>query len=164
MQTETTSAHPRGLNPDAPPAAAMRKIKALLANARHGTLTLQGPDGQTRVYGSGQAPHAMITVHDAAVFELAFKSGDIGFAEAYIERMWTTPDLSLLLQWALVNRRALEDMIYGHWWGRLFYRLRHWSRRNTRANSERNIHAHYDLGNAFYHLDRKSTRLNSSHT
>ena len=114
MQTETTSAHPRGLNPDAPPAAAMRKIKALLANARHGTLTLQGPDGQTRVYGSGQAPHAMITVHDAAVFELAFKSGDIGFAEAYIERMWTTPDLSLLLQWALVNRRALEDMIYGH--------------------------------------------------
>jgi cyclopropane-fatty-acyl-phospholipid synthase len=152
MQTETTSVHPRSLNPDATPAAAMRKIKALLANARHGTLTLQGPDGQTRVYGTGQAPQAMITVHDAAVFELAFKSGDIGFAEAYIERMWTTPDLSMLLQWALVNRRALEDMIYGHWWGRLFYRFRHWSRRNTRANSERNIHAHYDLGNAFYKL------------
>ena len=45
-----------------------------------------------------------------------------------------------------------RSVIYGHWWGRLFYLLRHWSRRNTRANSERNIHAHYDLGNAFYRL------------
>jgi cyclopropane-fatty-acyl-phospholipid synthase len=29
-------------------------------------------------------------------------------------------------------------------------RLAHWLRRNTRAGSERNIHAHYDLGNDFY--------------
>lgn len=132
--------------------ASLRKIQSLLARARHGTLTLQGPDSDTRVYGSGQAPHGMITVHDPAVFDLALKSGDIGFAEAYINRLWTTPDLSQLLQWALVNRRALEDVIYGHWWGRLFYLLRHWSRRNTRQNSARNIHAHYDLGNDFYRL------------
>ena len=152
MRTTSTSTAARNLTPDDTHTSAMRKIRALLANARHGTLTLQGPDGQTRVYGAGQAPHAMITVHDAAVFDLALKSGDIGFAEAYIQRLWTTPDLSLLLQWALVNRRALEDVIYGHWWGRLFYLFRHWSRRNTRANSERNIHAHYDLGNDFYRL------------
>jgi cyclopropane-fatty-acyl-phospholipid synthase len=130
----------------------MRKIMALLANARHGTLTMQGPDGQTRVHGSGDAPHGMITVHDALVFDWALKSGDIGFAEAYIQNLWSTSDLSQLLQWTLVNRRALEDVIYGRWWGRLFYVLRHWSRRNTRHNSERNIHAHYDLGNAFYRL------------
>ena len=67
--------------------ATMRKINALLANARHGTLTLQGPDGQTRVYGAGQAPHAMLHVHDMAVFDRAMKSGDIGFAEAYIDRL-----------------------------------------------------------------------------
>jgi cyclopropane-fatty-acyl-phospholipid synthase len=130
----------------------MRKIMALLANARHGTLTLQDPDGQTSVHGSGESPHGMIMVHDASVFDMALKSGDIGFAEAYIQRLWNTPDLSQLLQWALVNRRALEDVIYGHWWGRLFYLVRHWSRRNNRQNSERNIHAHYDLGNAFYRL------------
>jgi cyclopropane-fatty-acyl-phospholipid synthase len=130
----------------------MRKIRALLANARHGTLTMQGSDGQTRVYGSGDSPHGMIMVNDASVFDMALQSGDIGFAEAYIQHLWTTPDLSQLLQWALVNRRALEDLIYGHWWGRLFYLVRHWSRRNTRQNSERNIHAHYDLGNSFYRL------------
>jgi cyclopropane-fatty-acyl-phospholipid synthase len=132
--------------------ATLRKIKSLLARSRHGTLTLQTPDGQTRVYGSGQLPHASLTVHDLRALEMALKSGDIGFAEAYIQRMWSTHDLSQLLQWALVNRRALEEVIYGHWWGRLFYVLRHWSRRNTRHNSARNIHAHYDLGNDFYRL------------
>ena len=43
-------------------------------------------------------------------------------------------------------------MIFGTWWGRLAYQLRHWMRRNTKANSSKNIHAHYDLGNAFYSL------------
>ena len=152
MKTQTNSVTARTLPEVSASTASMRKIQSLLARARQGTLTLQGPDGATRVYGSGQAPHGMITVHDTAVFDLALKSGDIGFAEAYIERLWTTPDLSQLLQWALVNRRALEDVIYGHWWGRLFYLLRHWSRRNTRHNSARNIHAHYDLGNDFYRL------------
>ncbi|MEY2659946.1 MAG: hypothetical protein RLZZ123_1118 [Pseudomonadota bacterium] len=151
MKTNTTSVTPPHISA-AKPGASMRRIHALLARAQLGTLTLQDPDGQTRVYGQGQAPHAMIHVHDPAVFDLAMKSGDIGFAEAYIDRLWSTPDLSLLLQWALVNRRALEDVIYGRWWGRLFYQLRHWSRRNTRHNSARNIHAHYDLGNDFYKL------------
>ena len=50
----------------------------------------------------------------------------------------------------MANRGALDAAIHGHWAGRLVYRLRHLLRRNTRANSRRNIHAHYDLGNAFY--------------
>ena len=43
-------------------------------------------------------------------------------------------------------------MIYGTWLGRLFYRVKHLLNRNTRGNSQKNIHAHYDLGNAFYEL------------
>jgi cyclopropane-fatty-acyl-phospholipid synthase len=43
-------------------------------------------------------------------------------------------------------------MFYGAWWGALWYRLRHLLRRNSRAGSAKNIHAHYDLGNAFYKL------------
>jgi cyclopropane-fatty-acyl-phospholipid synthase len=41
-------------------------------------------------------------------------------------------------------------VIYGSWAGRLLYRIKHLLNRNTRANSQKNIHAHYDLGNAFY--------------
>jgi cyclopropane-fatty-acyl-phospholipid synthase len=34
----------------------------------------------------------------------------------------------------------------------LFYRIKHLLNRNNRTNSRKNIHAHYDLGNAFYEL------------
>jgi hypothetical protein len=43
-------------------------------------------------------------------------------------------------------------VIYGTWAGRLLYRIKHLLNRNTKANSQKNIHAHYDLGNAFYEL------------
>jgi cyclopropane-fatty-acyl-phospholipid synthase len=63
---------------------------------------------------------------------------------------WTTPDLAALLTLAALNHGALDDAIYGSVWGKLFYRVRHLLRANTRAGSRRNIHAHYDLGNPFY--------------
>ena len=50
------------------------------------------------------------------------------------------------------NRVEVENVIYGTWAGRLLYRLKHLLHRNTRTNSQKNIHAHYDLGNAFYQL------------
>ena len=50
------------------------------------------------------------------------------------------------------NRREVEDVIYGSWAGRLLYRVRHLLHRNSKVNSRKNIHAHYDLGNAFYEL------------
>jgi cyclopropane-fatty-acyl-phospholipid synthase len=43
-------------------------------------------------------------------------------------------------------------MIYGTWWGNLLYRVKHFFNRNSRAGSRKNIHAHYDIGNAFYRL------------
>ena len=57
-----------------------------------------------------------------------------------------------LLTVLLRNRHALEDAVYGRWWGGLAQRLRHLLNRNSRSGSRRNIHAHYDLGNAFYRL------------
>jgi cyclopropane-fatty-acyl-phospholipid synthase len=78
------------------------------------------------------------------------RSGDIGFAESYIAGDWDTPDLTTLLQLLVANRRPMDDLIFGTWWGRLAYQVRHWMRRNTKKNSSKNIHAHYDLGNGFY--------------
>src|SRR5690606_20822647 len=75
-----------------------------------------------------------------------------GLAESYIAQSWSTPHLADLLRLLMANRDALQSMVYGAWWGRLAYRLRHLLNRNTRAGSRRNIHAHYDLGNAFYQL------------
>jgi cyclopropane-fatty-acyl-phospholipid synthase len=86
------------------------------------------------------------------VCSAALKSGDIGFAESYIAGDWTTPHLTDLLKLLIANRQQVEGVIYGTWAGRLLYRIKHLLNRNTKANSQKNIHAHYDLGNAFYEL------------
>jgi cyclopropane-fatty-acyl-phospholipid synthase len=110
------------------------------------------PDGSTRRFGQGQTPTASLHLNDWQVCSAALKSGDIGFAEGYIDGHWSSPDLVALLRLFIANRREVEDVIYGTWLGRLFYRVRHLLNRNTRGNSQKNIHAHYDLGNAFYEL------------
>ena len=130
--------------------AAARTVLKLLQGLRHGSLTLHFPDGQMQRFGGEASPHATLHLHNWNAFGAALKSGDIGFAESFIDGDWTTPDLTALLRVLVQNRSAVEQAIFGSWWGQLAYRVKHWLNRNTRSNSQKNIHAHYDLGNAFY--------------
>ena len=159
MNTATTT-RPGQTFPKGAPAAARTALR-LLQNLRHGALTLHLPDGSQRRFGEHPQQHAMhspnhpsasITLHNWNVFGAALKSGDIGFAESFIAGDWTTPDLTELLKVFSANRQQVDAMIFGTWLGRLLYRVKHLLQHNSRANSRRNIHAHYDLGNAFYGL------------
>ena len=130
--------------------ASARTALRLLQRLQHGSLTLRLPDGSLQHFGPGGGPSAALTLHNWNVFSAALRSGDIGFAESYFAGDWTTPQLTDLLKLLIANRHAVQDMVYGHWAGRLLYRLRHLLNRNTRRGSRSNIQAHYDLGNAFY--------------
>ena len=130
--------------------ASARTALRLLQRLQHGSLTLRLPDGSLQHFGPGGGPSAALTLHNWNVFAAALRSGDIGFAESYFAGDWTTPQLTDLLKLLIANRHAVQDMVYGHWAGRLLYRLRHLLHRNTRRGSRSNIQAHYDLGNAFY--------------
>jgi cyclopropane-fatty-acyl-phospholipid synthase len=158
-QTFTMSpAAPSAAQPFAIPAnapAAARTCLKLLQKLQHGTLTVQLPDGSVQRFGKLDAEHplnASIHLHQWSVCSAALKSGDIGFAESYIAGEWSTPNLTQLLRVLVANRREVEDIIYGTWLGRLAYRVKHLLNRNTKTNSQKNIHAHYDLGNHFYQL------------
>ncbi len=135
---------------DAPSAA--RAVLKLLLRLKHGTLTLKLPDGSVQRFGNGESPMASLHLLNWNVCSVALKSGDIGFAESFIAGDWTTPHLTELLRVLIINRKEVDDMIYGTWLGRFAYRIKHLLNRNTKANSQKNIHAHYDLGNAFYAL------------
>lgn len=135
--------------------AAARTILKLLGRLQHGSLTLELPGGSVRHFGQindGQTPAATLHLKNWRFCGATLKSGDIGFAEGYINGDWTTPNLTDLLKLFIRNRQQVDDAIYGSWFGRLMYRVKHMLNRNTRANSQKNIHAHYDLGNAFYQL------------
>ena len=149
MTRTTTTSDTRTPRSTRIPAAA-RTVLKLLQGLRHGSLTLHFPDGQMQRFGGEAAPHATLHLHNWNAFGAALKSGDIGFAESFIDGDWTTPDLTALLRVLVQNRTEVEQAIFGSWWGQLAYRIKHWLNRNNRSNSKKNIHAHYDLGNAFY--------------
>ncbi|NML62559.1 class I SAM-dependent methyltransferase [Massilia sp. RP-1-19] len=128
-----------------------RMVLRLLEKIQHGTLQLRTPAGQHLVFGAGGVP-VTLELNNWSVFAAALRSGDIGFAESYIAGGWHTSSLTGLLELLAKNRDQVESALYGSWWGRLAYRARHLLNRNSRAGSRKNIHAHYDIGNAFYKL------------
>ena len=156
----TTAPNTLTIPPGTP--AAARTVMRLLQKLRHGSLTLQLPDGSMQRFGKGDLPHATLNLHNWKVCAAALKSGDIGFAESFIAGDWSTPSLVDLLRVLVRNRDEVESVIYGTWVGRLLYRVKHLLNRNTRSNSQKNIHAHYDLGNAFYNLWLDETKNYSS--
>ena len=151
MNRSTTLNSPQ-LTESAP--AAARAVFQLLKRLKHGTLDVQMPDGGSARFGSAAdgEPRAAIRMRNWNVCAAALKSGDIGFAESFIAGDWVTPDLTALLTLFISNRDQIETVVYGTWWGSLLYRVKHWFNHNSRSGSKKNIHAHYDLGNAFYRL------------
>jgi cyclopropane-fatty-acyl-phospholipid synthase len=130
-----------------------KTVLSLLSQLRSGYLVINLPNKELREFGRSSDPlHAEIQILDWSVFKQILSHGDIGFAESYIRGEWNTPDLLAVLELAIRNRTILEKAIYGSWLGSLAYRLKHWFRDNSKAGSRKNIHAHYDLGNAFYAL------------
>jgi cyclopropane-fatty-acyl-phospholipid synthase len=128
-----------------------RALFAILSRLRYGRLEIVVPGGQRFSFpGALPGPDALLELQDWRVCGEILRRGDIGFAEAYLAGRWSTPDLTAVLSVAALNNGALEEAVYGELWGKVFYRLRHLLRVNTRRGSQRNIHAHYDLGNDFY--------------
>ena len=152
MNSSTASTSPAGFSLPRNAPAAARTTLQLLQRLVHGSLTLQLPDGSVQRFGQVDGPHASMKLNNWNVCSASLKSGDIGFAETFIAGDWTTSNLPALLSLLVANRREVEDVIYGSWLGRFAYRIKHLLNRNSKTNSRKNIHAHYDLGNAFYGL------------
>mgnify|MGYP000060532182 CR=1 FL=1 len=128
-------------------------VLSLLSQLRSGYLKITLPDGRIKEFGNPtDLLQADIQIFDWSVFKSLISHGDIGFAESYIRGEWDSSDLKAILELAIRNRAILEKVIYGSWIGSILYRVKHWLRDNTKSGSRKNIHAHYDLGNAFYSL------------
>ncbi len=125
----------------------------LLNRLQHGHLQLITPEGTHLMFGDlHQPPSATLQIHDWRACQRILRAGDIGFAESYEAGWIDTPDLTALLRLALRNQSTLDKMVFGGQLASFWYRIKHLFRRNTREGSRKNIHAHYDIGNAFYQL------------
>jgi cyclopropane-fatty-acyl-phospholipid synthase len=128
-----------------------RTVFSMLEKLRGGMLDVRLPDGANTVFGDG-VPGVTLHVHDEAMFGRVLARGDIGLAEAYLDGLWDAPDLTGFLTLLARNRDSMQKAVYGAWHKLLAARIRHYLNHNSKAGSQRNIMAHYDLGNDFYRL------------
>lgn len=140
-----------------------------LISMPQGNLVLTLPDGSVHKNES-QSPGVdiEINVNSWTFFDRCIKFGAIGFAESYINGEWTTPDLTKVIEWFILNadqstvmessKRQSGFLNLLH----LFNKLAHQMRPNTVDIAKLNIHEHYDLGNEFFSLFLDDTMTYSS--
>lgn len=129
----------------------VRLILPVTARLHWGSATIILPDAR-RIEIAGTVPgkHAELTINNYRCLWRLLRTGNLGFAEGYLAHEWDTPDLPALLEVFARNGDAMGEIFEGKWWAKAAGRVAHALNRNTRAGAKRNIHAHYDLGNAFY--------------
>jgi cyclopropane-fatty-acyl-phospholipid synthase len=129
----------------------VRLALAFGSRLKRGTLDVTLPDGRViRLGGLEPGPKAAMRLHNYAFAARLLNRGDIGIAEAYLNGDWDTPDLTQFLYLFCVNHDLIQTMLGDKPLIRFGQTVRHWFNRNTRRQARRNIHAHYDIGNAFY--------------
>ena len=135
-------------------------LKLLAANWAIGRLAVRLPNGESHELKGRQAgPSATLVVKDYGFARRVLASGDIGFAEGYMADEWDTPQLAELLEVLVRNYEGIQRLFRGNPVMQAVHWVRHRLNRNSREGARKNIHAHYDLGNAFYEtwLDRTMT-------
>ncbi|WP_202371227.1 SAM-dependent methyltransferase [Pseudomonas sp. MWU318] len=128
-----------------------RGVLRQLSQLKHGQL-LVVEDGERLMFGTpGSHLLGEIHVQDAAVWGMVAGNGSIGAGEAFIHGYWSSPDLTAVVRVFVSNLDVLDAMERGL--ARLSRPLvqgLHWLNRNTRKGSQKNIAAHYDLGNDLF--------------
>ncbi|GGP21162.1 SAM-dependent methyltransferase [Silvimonas iriomotensis] len=136
----------------APPLLA-RMFMQLLRRISEGCLTVTLPGHTRMMFGNANtALLAELHIHDWRACGRILAAGDIGFADALQKGWVSSPDLTALIRLAIRNESVMARTVRGTGLVRFWYALRHLARPNTRRGSQRNIHAHYDIGNPFYML------------
>jgi cyclopropane-fatty-acyl-phospholipid synthase len=117
-----------------------------------GRLDLILPSGDRVRIGPPGRAEASARIHDDRVFLRLVLRGELGGGEAFVAGEWSSDDLVGFLRLVLraTGARGVESSLTRL--AQLPALIRHRRAVNTLHGSRRNIHAHYDLGNAFYQL------------
>lgn len=159
-----------------------RLVLDTFAPMQRGRLVMELPDGTQRIFGAhedarsdslplGLDPAARIRVNDAGFFRKCVLAGDIGFAEAYMDGDWDSPDVTAVIAWFLLNvdhaptlsgsaRKRARGWMLGVF--RAADRIGHVLRPNSPGQARRNIREHYDLSNRFFELFLDPSMMYSS--
>lgn len=143
---------------------AKRIVLSKLENMNTGLLQIVD-DGQIFQFGEPDLSDlkSTITVRDASFYSSLAFGGSVGVGEAYVRGDWDCNDLTTLVRLFLINRDVVDDVDKGSSsFSAIVNKIFHWLNKNTRIGSQRNISAHYDIGNDLFELMLDSTMMYSS--
>ena len=128
-----------------------RGVIRQLNQLKNGLLVLV-ENGERHQFGDHHATLiGEVQVNDPSVWGMIASNGSIGAGEAFIHGYWSSPDLTKVIRVLVSNMQVLDAMEGGlARLGRPLIRGLHWVNRNTRKGSQKNIAAHYDLGNEMF--------------
>ncbi|MBP3858657.1 MAG: class I SAM-dependent methyltransferase [Pseudomonas sp.] len=128
-----------------------RGVLRQLSQLKSGHLVIT-VNGERLIFGdSGAGLVGEVQIHDTSVWGMIASNGSIGAGEAFIHGYWSSPDLTKVIRVLVSNLDVLDAMEGGlARLGRPLIRGLHWINRNTRKGSQKNIAAHYDLGNDMF--------------
>jgi len=132
----------------------------LLSHLEFGSLELTLPSGEKHHFKGRQAgPDGYLKIISPKAINRLLSDGKMGFCEGYMAGDLDSPDLSALIQLAVLHDAYLEEHMSFGSLQTLLRKLLHWRNRNNKTGSRRNITYHYDLGNQFYEkwLDNSMT-------
>ncbi len=134
-----------------------------LAKLQQGCIELV-EDHDKQLLGDPQADlRVTLTIVDPAFYQKLVLGGSVGAGESYIEGHWRTDNLTALVRIFARNMTLLDQLESG--WARISkpaLKLLNWRNRNSKAQSKKNISAHYDLGNSMYQLFLDQSMMYSS--
>ncbi len=167
---EETTALPARAAPDARntlagffPRTARESLLRLFQVVEGVRIDVELPDGGRTTVGPVSAPRrTQARIHRDDFFRRVILSGEIGVGEAWMAGDWWAEDLPLVLEHFARARSRLEFSGPLALIGRMIESIRHQRNANSRSGSDRNIRAHYDLGNDFYRLMLDDTMSYSS--
>jgi cyclopropane-fatty-acyl-phospholipid synthase len=140
-----------------------RQTFAQVRKINYGRIDFVLPDGRRfRVQGTRPGPAAEIVIHNPDCFARLIREGDLGFSDAYLDGWWSTPDLQTFMDVVSKDNPDVYEGFGGMALVRLYERIRHWLKGNSKAQAKKNIAYHYDLGNDFYRLWLDDTMTYSS--
>ena len=127
-------------------------VFSLLKNIKHGHLEVIKMNGEVLKFGDpNEILKVSLEIKDESFIYNLIKSGSVGLGESYMKGLFTTNNLSDLIELTARNTgiiykfSGILDLTIINYIKRKFVK-------NTKTRSKENIARHYDLGNDFFSL------------
>ena len=135
-------------------------LNNFLSKINFGSLEVIFPSGNKKIFnGKEQGLSADIKINNYSFLKYILSKGSVGFAEAYMQNIYSTNNLTNLLMLSHKNEKYFLESINSNFLYIALSKIKHFLNNNSKSQSKKNIKYHYDLGNKFYEhwLDKTMT-------